>query len=242
MARKYLILGASSDLAMEFLKTQDFSAEDEAILQYRCPNMELEQFATAHAFRMEQADFSAMESTQKFVNRLKMQKYIPTHILHVPAIPVENKRFTEYVWQECEDQFHVQVRSLFLVLQAVIKGMVKGKQGKIVLVLTSYTKAVPPKFLASYVMSKYALLGFGKAIAAEYAGKGILVNMVSPSMVETKFLANVYGGAVEQSAMANPMGRNAKVQDVVPLIKYLLSDENKFVTGANIPVTGGEVF
>ncbi len=242
MAGRYLILGAASDLALKFLRTQEFQPEDEAILQYRSNKAVLEDFAAEHNFQLEQADFEDLASTKAFAAKLKSQQYIPTHILHIPAAPIENKRFTEYDWEECEQQCNIQVRSLFFVLQSVIKPMAKAKRGKIVLILTSCTKAVPPKFLSAYVASKYALLGLGKALAVEYAPWHIQVNMISPSMMETKFLANVYDGVVEQSAAANPMGRNAKVEDVVSLIRYLFSNENTFITGANIPVTGGEVF
>jgi len=242
MARKYLILGASADLALEFLKTQDFQPEDEAVLQYRRPQQALINFAEAHGFQLEQADFADLQSTEAFAARLKEQKFVPTHILHVPAAPIENKRFTEYSWDEAEKQINVQVRSLWTVLQAVIKPMAKAKHGKIILIISSCSKAVPPKFLSAYVTGKYALLGLGKALASEYAPKHIQVNMISPSMMETKFLQNVYDGVVEQSAAANPMGRNASIQDVVPLVRYLFSDDNSFITGANIPVTGGEVF
>ena len=101
---------------------------------------------------------------------------------------------------------------------------------------------MPTKFLSTYVTAKYALLGLGKALAAEYAGRGLQVNMVSPSMMDTKFLENVYGGVVEQSAKNNPQQRNATPEDVASLIEYLFSEANTFITGANIPVTGGEVF
>jgi 3-oxoacyl-[acyl-carrier protein] reductase len=66
--------------------------------------------------------------------------------------------------------------------------------------------------------------------------------MISPSMMETKFLSQVYEAVVEQSAAANPMKRNASPADVAGLIEYLFSDANIFVTGANIPITGGEEF
>lgn len=66
--------------------------------------------------------------------------------------------------------------------------------------------------------------------------------MISSSMMETKFLDNVYGGVVEKSAMNNPMKRNASPSDAGKLICYLFSEANTFITGANIPITGGEVF
>ena len=120
--------------------------------------------------------------------------------------------------------------------------MAKAKQGKATLGLSSCFIGVPPKFLAGYVTVKYALMGMGKALASEYAPKGIQVNMISLSMMETRFLANVYGGVVEQTAAANPLKRNVRPEDVAGLIEYLFSDKNTFVTGVNFPVTGGEVF
>lgn len=241
MGRRYLVLGASSELALAFLRANDWQEGDEALLQYRRPNQALVKFAEEHSFRLEQADFADMDSTMAFAERLKGQKFIPTHILHTPAAPIENKRFTEYAWAEAELQLNVQLRSLWITLQTVMKQMAKAKTGKIIIILTEHCKGVPPKFLSAYVTSKYALLGLGKALAAEYAGKNIQVNMISPAMMETKFLENVHESVVTQSAADNPMGRNARVEDVVPLVQYLFSSASSFVTGANIPVTGGEV-
>ena len=189
-----------------------------------------------------QADFSDESSTAAFAEKLKQNKKVPTHILHVPAVPIENMRFTEIDWGDTEKQLNVQCRSLWMVLRAVIKEMAKAKQGKVLLGLSSCSLGVPPKFLAGYVTAKYALMGMGKALASEYAPKGIQINMISPSMMETKFLANVYGGVVEQTAAANPLKRNARPEDVAGLIEYFFSDSNTFVTGVNLPVTGGEIF
>ncbi|MBP3819519.1 MAG: SDR family oxidoreductase [Butyrivibrio sp.] len=240
----YLLLGASSDLCCEFIKQHDWHIDDEIIAQYCHSREKLEQLQEKISAKMEmwQADFSDEISTQNFADKLKARKVVPTHILHVPAVPIENMRFTEIDWSATEKQINVQCRSLWMLLQVVIKGMAKAKQGKIILGLSSYSVGVPPKFLAGYVMAKYALMGMGRALASEYAPKGIQINMISPSMMETKFLANIYGGVVEQTAAANPLKRNACPEDVAGLIEYLFSDSNTFVTGLNLPVTGGEIF
>ena len=136
----------------------------------------------------------------------------------------------------------VQCRALIVVLQAFIKQLTKAKQGKIVIGLSSCTINMPPKYLSSYVMAKYALMGLGKALAVEYAPKNIQINMVSPSMMETKFLQNMHEQVVHQSAAGNPAKRNVTTEDVVGVIEYLFSDANTFITGVNIPVTGGDGF
>lgn len=244
MGKRYLLLGASSDLCCAFLERHEWQDDDEIIAQYCHNQNKLEELQKAIPARMElwQADFNDEAGTKNFAEKLRQGNFVPTHILHVPAVPIENMRFTEIDWQDTKKQLNVQCRSLWMILQAVIKGMAKAKAGKIIIELSSCSFNVPPKFLAGYVTAKYALMGMGKALASEYTPKGIQVNMISPSMMETKFLANVYDGVVEQTAAANPQKRNARPEDVAGLIEYLFSDKNTFITGVNFPVTGGEIF
>ena len=108
--------------------------------------------------------------------------------------------------------------------------------------LTSYLLGAPPKNTAAYVMVKSTLQGLAKSLAADYASFGVTVNCVMPSMMETKFLADTSELIVQASAEANPMKRNARVEDVVPAMAFLLSEEAGFITGVTLPVTGGSAF
>lgn len=244
MGCRYLLLGASSEVSLAFLRSSDWQADDEIVAQY-CTNKEVLEGTCRELpakTRLLQADFLSEESTATFAESLEEVGFVPTHILHTPAFPIVNNRFTELSWGDAEKQVHIQCRSLYVTLQSVIRAMAKAKRGKIVLLLSSCTVNVPPTFLSAYVMAKYMLLGMGKALAAEYAAKNIQVNMVSPSMMETKFVAGLYDAVVEQSARKNPMKRNAVPEDVAQTVQWLFSEENGFVTGVNIPVTGGESF
>ena len=86
-----------------------------------------------------------------------------------------------------QNDIDIALRSLVIILNSFISDMTKAKFGKIVVMLTSCTTNIPPKYLASYVTSKYALLGLVKSLANEYADKGIRINGVSPSMIFTKY-------------------------------------------------------
>ena len=218
MGKRYLLLGASSELCCSFLRRHIWQADDEIVAQYFCHAEALEKITQdiPAQVRLLQADFRDLESTEGFV--------------------------TEISWSEAEEQLMVQCRSLVVVLQAIIKPMAKERNGKIVIGLSSCTFNVPPKYLSCYVMAKYALMGLGRSLAAEYADKCIQVNMVSPSMMETKFLQNMHSHVIQQSAANNPSKRNVTTEDVAGMIEYLFSDENTFITGANIPLTGGEEF
>jgi 3-oxoacyl-[acyl-carrier protein] reductase len=81
-----------------------------------------------------------------------------------------------------------------------------------------------------------------RALASEYAGTGVSVNAISPGMVETRFLDNVPDVAKQMAAAANPRGRNATPDDVVGAMMFLLSSKVNYITGIELPVTGGAVY
>lgn len=108
--------------------------------------------------------------------------------------------------------------------------------------LSSATLNVPPAGMVEYTTVKYAMLGLMKALASEYKTAGININAVSPSMLETKFLANLHPSTVEASGAGHPKKRLGAPKDVIGTIEFLLSDEADFIHGVNLPVTGGESF
>jgi len=120
--------------------------------------------------------------------------------------------------------------------------MVKARFGRVVFMLSSVTFGVPPANMSHYVAAKYALLGLMKSLASEYANRMVTVNAVSPSMVETDFLCDIPEKIVELAAQQHPLNRNASPVDIAPVVKMLLSDEACYLTGVNIPVTGGLQF
>ena len=137
--------------------------------------------------------------------------------------------------------FTTSVASIVLILKHFLPKMSKQKYGKVIFMLTSFTLNAPPKYQAPYITAKYALLGLMRDLAREYADKNIMVNGVSPEMMETRFLSDMPELVVQQNAANNPMGRNLRVEDVLPTFEYLLSDGADLVTGQNIGVTGGVI-
>lgn len=244
MSTKYLILGASSEVVIKFILRHEWNETDEIFAQYFRHKNDLEELQKKIPAKMKlfKVDFQSETETENFADILKAENFVPTHILHAPAVPIENKRFTDFDWKNFENQINVQCRSLTIILNRLIKSMSKAKFGKIILILSSVSINIPPKYLSAYVTAKYALMGLGKSLAAEYAPKNIQVNMISPSMMDTKFLKNLHELTVQQSAEANPMKRSSSPEEVANLIEFLFSDSNSFITGANIPITGGEVF
>ena len=234
---RYLITGASSDVVKEFVKNHKWFSDDEIIAQF---NSHEPDYMPANT-KLFKADFTQSNEIQEFIKNINALNFTPEYILHAPAGKIFNKRFSELTWDNFQNQLNIQLKSLMQIISSVIKNMARQKFGRVVTILSSYTFNVPPKFLNDYVTAKYALMGFMKALASEYASKNILFNMISPSMMQTKFLENIYDGVILNSAQNNPTGRNANVNDVAGVIEFLFSGAN-FITGVNIPVTGGENF
>lgn len=97
MSDKYLMLGGSSEICLSFLKNHKWHADDEILIQYYSNSAVLEQIQNEIPAKLYllQADFSNGDSTENFVKKLGQLSYVPTHIIHAPAVPIANARFTE---------------------------------------------------------------------------------------------------------------------------------------------------
>jgi len=97
----------------------------------------------------------------------------------------------------------------------------------------------------SYGASKAGVIGLTKAIAADYVGQGIRCNALCPGTVDTPSLQGRINSAADpvqarkDFVARQPMGRLGTVDDLVPMIVHLLSDESRFTTGQAISVDGG---
>ncbi len=239
MEHNLLVLGASSDLALAVLKhiAGDFDA---VLAHYHRSADKLEALReTAPNIRLLQADFTSEAETARLMEQVEEIGVPITHILHCPSAQVENRHFRKTDWGAYRQMLDTQLRSFYYAAHTLAPAMAKKQYGKIVTVITSYTLGTPPKFISPYVTAKYALLGCVKSLAAEFADKNVQINAVSPSMMETKFLGGLSHLVVEQEAADNPLGRNASVKDVTPMIEFLLSDKSGFITGQNVLISGG---
>lgn len=163
----------------------------------------------------------------------------PDQIVFLAAPRFTLTRFKDLRWADFKAQLDMPLHTAVAVLGAYLPRMAQARRGKVVFMLSSYTSGTPPAAMAHYVTAKYAMLGLMKALAAEYAGRQVSINAVSPSMIETPFLADIPDKLVEINADKHPQKRNGRPSDVAPALRFLLSAESDFITGTTIAITGG---
>jgi NAD(P)-dependent dehydrogenase (short-subunit alcohol dehydrogenase family) len=133
------------------------------------------------------------------------------------------------------------VRAAFFLAQAVARRLVgAGRPGSIINV-TSQMGHVGAVDRVLYCTSKWALEGMNKAMAVEFAPAGIRVNAIAPTFVETAMTATTLSDPAKRDwAVSNiPMGRLARVEDVMGAVVYLASDASAMVTGTSLLIDGG---
>ncbi|MBA2950160.1 SDR family NAD(P)-dependent oxidoreductase [Streptomyces himalayensis] len=99
--------------------------------------------------------------------------------------------------------------------------------------------ALTAHYPVAYTASKWALRGLSKTAAMELGPRGIRVNTIHPGFIETDMTASAAPAFREANLRGTPLGRTGTVDDITPLVVFLLSDDASFITGAEIPVDGG---
>ncbi len=235
-----LIVGSSSDVGTALIRSiaDDY---DTIWCHYRTDSVGLDELKNTYGdkIRLIRADLSNMSDTESMINTITESGLIPGSIVHLASDRPQNVHFKKMKWNDFQKDIDISLRSIVMISESFIPHMVSQKHGRIVLMLTSYVLGVPPKYLSSYITVKYSLLGFTKALAAEYSSKGITVNAVSPDMMDTSFIAELPDMVKEMNAAANPSGRLLHAEEIIPTIKHLLSDDAAMITGQNIAITGG---
>lgn len=146
--------------------------------------------------------------------------------------------------QEWDDVFNLNLRTPFLLSQAVARQMVSaGKPGSIINI-ASTAGAVARPGVAHYCASKAALIMLTKVLAIEWAEHDIRVNAVAPGLVETpgvkSLLTTEEDNDEHQQKLAKiPMSRPGEPREIADAVIFLASDASSFVTGHTLFVDGG---
>jgi 3-oxoacyl-[acyl-carrier protein] reductase len=140
--------------------------------------------------------------------------------------------------QEWDDIQATNLKSVFLLSRAVLRGMMKARAGRIVNV-ASVVGFTGNAGQTNYAAAKAGMVGFSKSLAREVGSRNITVNCVAPGFIETDMTRALAADQVKKLVENVPLGRLGRVDDVAQAVLFLCSPAAAYITGATLHVNGG---
>ena len=134
----------------------------------------------------------------------------------------------------------VNVRGTFLGMKFEIPAMLATGGGAIVN-MASVAGLRAMTNLGAYVTGKAGIVALTETAALDYADRGIRVNVVAPGPILTHHLQRAGAEAQRLAAASVPMARVGTTNEVADTVLWLCSDRSSFITGATIPIDGGQL-
>jgi 3-oxoacyl-[acyl-carrier protein] reductase len=139
---------------------------------------------------------------------------------------------------EWDDIINTNLSSVFRLSKAVMRPMMKKRQGRIINV-GSVIGTMGNAGQANYAAAKAGVIGFSKSLAREVASRGITVNVVAPGFIQTD-MTNELTDDQKAATLANvPANRLGQPEEIAAAVAYLASDAAAYVTGETLHVNGG---
>jgi NAD(P)-dependent dehydrogenase (short-subunit alcohol dehydrogenase family) len=134
----------------------------------------------------------------------------------------------------------ITLRGVFLSMRYEIPAMLEAGGGAIVnMASTAGLEGVGG--LAGYVSAKHGVIGLTKTAALDYADRNLRVNALAPGPILTDNLERAGEDAQRLAALAMPMRRIGRPEEVAAAVVWLCSDQAAFITGATLPIDGGKL-
>ncbi|MCQ2739089.1 MAG: 3-oxoacyl-[acyl-carrier-protein] reductase [bacterium] len=139
--------------------------------------------------------------------------------------------------EQWEKVININLSGVYYVTHAVIKHMMKARQGSIVS-MSSVVGIHGNAGQANYSASKAGLIGLTKSLAKEFGSRNIRVNAVAPGFIQTSMTAGL--GNTEEYLKLIPLRRMGTPEDVAKVVKFLALDAD-YVTGQVLEISGGMI-
>jgi 3-oxoacyl-[acyl-carrier protein] reductase len=149
-----------------------------------------------------------------------------------------NANIWELDIEEMDRVYNTNLRGVFLFCKEVIPELIKNNYGKIINIASVAGKEGNPK-MVPYSSTKAAVIALTKSVGKELANKNIMVNCVTPAVVQTNLLEEFTSEQIKYMIDKIPLGRTAEIKEIAALVTWLASEECSFSTGATFDISGG---
>lgn len=189
---------------------------------------------TVHAFALDVASEDSIKECCKAV----VAHFGAVHILVNNAGITRDILAMRMKRKDWDDVLGTNLTGAFLMTQALMSQMVKGRWGRIINI-TSVVGETGQAGQANYAASKAGLIGVTKSLARELASRSITVNAVAPGFIETAMTSVLTDDQKASFAQNIPLGRVGTDLEVAHAVAFLASEEAGYITGHTLDVNGG---
>lgn len=144
-------------------------------------------------------------------------------------------RMKEADWQAILD---VNLSSVFRTSKAVLRGMLKARQGRIISI-ASVIGLMGNAGQSNYAAAKAGIMGFSKSLAREVGSRGITVNVIAPGFIATDMTADLPEAQRESLLSGVPLARLGTPEDIAHAVAFLAGPGGAYITGETLNVNGG---
>ena len=184
-----------------------------------------------------QVDVTDLEAIYAMVNNI-IEELGEIHILVNNAGITQDNLFMRMKPEQWSKVIDVNLNGVFNVTKAVIRSMVKQRNGKIINISSVVGFSGNPGQV-NYSSTKSALVGFTKSLAREVGTRGVTVNAVAPGFIDTAMTQALNESQQEAILQQIPLGRMGDAGDIANAVAFLASKEASYITGTVLHVNGG---
>lgn len=184
------------------------------------------------------ADVTKYDDCEHAVEKA-IKRYGPVTVLVNNAGITRDGMLHKMPYGDWHSVIETNLTSCYNMCRAVMAGMRETGYGRVINI-SSINGQKGQMGQANYSAAKAGMIGFTKALALESARKGITVNAVCPGYVKTEMTENMDSAVLESIIKQIPVGRMGKPGEIAALVAFLASKKASFITGATLPVNGGQ--
>lgn len=188
-----------------------------------------------HTVTVDVSDPNSVERAADATFRLNDRTDI---LVNNAGIAGPTKRTWDITPEEWQEVLQVNLFGVFLCCRAIVPRMLEQQYGRIVSVASIAGKEGNPN-ASPYSATKAGVIGLTKVLGKELAKDGVIVNCVTPAVIETEILETVPQSHIDYMLSKVPMGRVGKAAEVAAMVAWLCSSDVSFTTAGVFDLSGG---
>ena len=237
MSKRVLITGSSRGIGASIARR--LADEYEVVLHARSKSDELLKMASELGAKFMTFDVADTAAAKEAIEADMEANGVYYGVILNAGITRDNT-FVGLSDEEWFDVIDVNLNGFYNVLRPALMPMIRARKPARIVTLSSVSGVIGNRGQVNYSASKAGIIGASKALAVELASRGITVNCVAPGLIKTDMSEEILNSDfLDEVLKAIPAKRAGEADEVVGLVKFLLSGEASYITRQVIGVNGG---